>query len=363
MSNTIGKNLRVTLFGESHGEEIGAVLDGMKAGEEVDYSLIDSLLAKRRPSGRGETARIEKDPYRFVSGIFNGKTTGAPICVLIPNENKRSSDYDVLSSLARPSHADYAANEKYLGFQDYRGGGHFSGRLTAPLVALSGLVFPLLRKKGMKICTHILELGGVKDRDLVYSSLTDGEADRLFGERFPVLDPVGEKMEEKIEEAASKKDSIGGVTQTAILHLPVGTGEPSFDSLESVLSSYMFSIGGIKGIEFGSGFAFKDGTGSTMNDEFYMDGDMVKTKTNHNGGINGGIANGMPVVFNCAVKPTSSIGLKQDTVDFRKKENAVLELTGRHDPAIIRRVCVVIDAMTAFAVADSLISSFGKDVL
>lgn len=363
MGNSIGKNLTVTLFGESHGEEIGAVLDGMKPGVEVDYALIDSLLEKRRPSGIGETARVEKDPYRFVSGIFNGRTTGAPVCVLIPNQNKRSSDYDVLSSLARPSHADYVAYEKYGGFEDYRGGGHFSGRLTAPLVALSGLVFPLLRAKGIRIATHILELGGIKDRDLVSSPLTEEEADALFKKRFPVIDPVGEKMEEKIKEAALEKDSIGGVTQTVILNLPVGTGEPAFDSLESVLSSYMFSIGGIKGIEFGSGFSFKDGKGSTMNDAFYTDGKTVKTRTNHNGGINGGIANGMPVVFNCAVKPTSSIGLKQDTVDFKKKENAALELKGRHDPAIIRRACVVIDAMTAFAVADLLISSFGKDVL
>lgn len=366
MKNTLGSSVSVTLFGESHGEAIGGVLDGLCPGILVDEGFINSQLAKRRPRGKTDTPRVETDNFKIVSGVFNGKTTGTPISIFIPNENTRSKDYNY--GVARPSHADYAAYMKYHGYEDYRGGGHFSGRITAPVVALGAIAIKALENVGVKIGTHILSCGGVCDSAFSVDSKSVSEEISFLnsleaGKMVTLNSDSGEKMYNAILSAKEKGDSIGGIIQTAITGMPRGVGEPWFDSLEGVLSNALFSIGGIKGVEFGLGFGFSEKTGSEANDQFTLDekGDVITT-TNNNGGINGGITNGMPIVFNCAVKPTPSISQKQQTVDFVRGENASLEIKGRHDPAIIRRICVVVDSICAIALCDILSLRYGTDV-
>lgn len=362
MKNTFGSSVSVTVFGESHGEAIGAVIDGLCAGLPVSYERIDAYLSKRRPSGRTDTPRQEKDEYKILSGVFNGKTTGTPIAIVIPNENTRSKDYAY--GIARPSHADYTASQKYHGFEDYRGGGHFSGRVTAALVAAGAIITSALEKLGIKIGTHILKCAGVAGKPFSQDvSALNQEISTLNSLSFPVLDEGAEgKMTEKILEASKEGDSVGGVLQTAICGLPAGVGEPFFDSVESVISHALFSVGGVKGIEFGSGFALADMKGSEANDPFEIADGKIVTKTNNNGGINGGITNSMPIIFNCAVKPTPSISKTQNTVDFIKNENIPLEIKGRHDPAIVRRACVVVESLSALAIADLLAQKYGTDV-
>ncbi len=358
MKNTFGQSIAVTIFGESHGEAIGAVIDGLCPGIEVDFDLIDAQLSKRRPSSKTDTSRVEKDNYRIVSGVFNGKTTGTPIAIVIPNENTRSGDYSY--GKARPSHADYSAYCKYHGFEDYRGGGHFSGRITASIVASGAIAMNALEKLNIKIGTHILECAGVFDSPF---DNIDKEIDALCGANFPTLDKgKGEEMVEQITLAKADGDSVGGVLQTAIYGVPAGVGEPWFDSVESILSHALFSIGGIKGIEFGAGFALARMRGSQANDSLEINDGKISTKTNNNGGINGGITNGMPIVFNCAVKPTPSIAKEQATVDFIENEGIQLQIAGRHDPAIVRRACVVVDSICALVVADMLAQRYGTDV-
>lgn len=358
MKNTFGNSIAVTIFGESHGEAIGAVIDGLCAGIEVDTAFIDAQLAKRRPQGRTDTPRQEKDEYKILSGVFNGKTTGTPIAIVIPNENTRSKDYNY--GVARPSHADYTAYCKYHGYEDYRGGGHFSGRVTVALVASGAIIMKALEKKGIKIGTHILKCAQIEDR--AFDNISN-DIDVLSTLKFPVLNSsVEDKMIEKITEAGAQSDSVGGVLQTAVIGMPAGVGEPWFDSVESILSHALFSIGGVKGVEFGAGFDLANMRGSEANDAYEIVDGAIKTKTNNNGGINGGITNGMPIIFNCAIKPTPSISQKQQTVDFTKNENTELEIRGRHDPAIIRRACVVVDSITALCVADMLAQRYGTDV-
>lgn len=360
MKNTIGDNLTLTLFGESHGAFIGAVLDGVAPGIKVDDEFIKTQLSRRRPQNKIETARVEADEYIIASGVFNGYTTGAPLAIIIPNQNVKSKDYDELKNIARPSHADYAAYVKYHGFVDYRGGGHFSGRITAPIVALGSIIIKALEQKNIYIGTHILRCGNVKDQNFLG---TAEELKILNNKNFPVLSDIEEDVKTEILKCAQTGDSIGGILQTEIVGLPAGLGDPWFSSVEGKLSNALFSIGGIKGVEFGLGFGFGDKTGSNSNDAFYIEDGIVKTQTNNNGGINGGITNGMPVVFNCAVKPTPSISLPQETIDFVKKENVSLSIKGRHDPAIIRRMAVVIDSITALVVADLLTTKYGIDFL
>ncbi|MBQ8292264.1 MAG: chorismate synthase [Bacilli bacterium] len=360
MKNTIGDNLTLTLFGESHGSYIGAVLDGISAGIKVDEDFIKAQLSRRRPQSKIETARIEEDEYIIASGVFNGYTTGSPIALMIPNKNVNSKDYDELKNVARPSHADFAAYIKYHGFADYRGGGHFSGRITAPIVALASILIKALEKKNIYIGTHILKCG--KYQDEAFKGNVQ-EIKTLKEKTFPILTAIEEEIKTEILECAKNGDSIGGILQTEIIGLPAGLGDPWFSSVEGKLSNALFSIGGIKGVEFGLGFGFGDNLGSKCNDEFEVVEGLVKTKTNNNGGINGGITNGMPVVFNCAVKPTPSISLPQNTIDFVKNENVSLSIKGRHDPAIIRRMAVVVDSITALVVADMLVTKYGVDFL
>lgn len=358
MKNSIGSSVILTLFGESHGDEIGAVLDGMAPGLKVDREAIEAALAKRRPQGPTDTARREMDNFRIVSGVFNGYTTGTPICILIPNENTRSQDYEKSAGLARPGHADYTAHIKYAGFEDYRGGGHFSGRITAGIVAAGAIATEALKAKGIRVGTHILHCGPASDKPFADF---EKEFDILDQKNFPVIDNIEDAVSDYILKAKGELDSVGGVIQTAITGMPAGVGEPWFDSLEGVLSKAVFAIGGIKGIEFGAGFSIADMKGSQANDPLYSEDGEIRTRTNNNGGINGGISNGMPIVFNCAVKPTPSIAQQQDTIDLGSGDNSKLNLVGRHDPAIIRRICIVVSSLVAIVLCDELAKRYGTD--
>ena len=349
MKNTLGNSISITLFGESHGQEIGAVLDGIAPGISVDEEFIRHQLSLRRPAGKISTARVESDPFRIVSGVFEGKTTGTPIAILIPNDNTKSKDYT--PEIPRPGHADFSAECKYHGFQDYRGGGHFSGRVTAALVAAGAILIAALQKKGIAIGTHICSLGMLQDRKFGDLSL---DFEQLNQSNFPVLDEtVALQMRESIERAAAEGDSVGGVLETVVTGVEAGVGEPWFDSVESLLSHALFSVPGIKGVEFGDGFAMTELRGSQANDAFFPGPDgLPRTSTNHNGGINGGITNGMPLVFRVVVKPTPSIAQEQDTVDMRTGEAAKLAVSGRHDPCILSRAVPVIEAATALAMSE-----------
>lgn len=359
MKNTFGQALTLTLFGESHGDTIGAVLDGIAPGIMIDHGYIEEKLTLRRPFGKISTARQEADQYNLISGVFEGKTTGAPLTVLIPNENKKSGDYT--RGLPRPGHADYTAHEKYHGFEDYRGGGHFSGRLTAPIVAIGAILQKALSEKGIVIGSHIKRLGGIDDRD--FNDLGN-DLTTLNQKRFAILDEEkGEAMQKAIEAAAAEGDSVGGILETAITGLPAGLGEPWFDSVESLLSHALFSIGGVKGVAFGEGFGICDLKGSEANDDLILKDGGITSPTNHSGGINGGITNGMPLLFTTAIRPTPSIFKEQKTVDLDTMEEATLSLKGRHDPCIVHRVRAVVDALTAFVVADLLTVRFGTDYL
>ena len=363
MKNTLGENFCVTIFGESHGPYIGVVLDGIAPGIDVNKDFINHQLDLRRPSGKISTKRVETDEFILASGVFNDKTTGTPLTILIPNSVQHSKDYEKTATLARPGHADYTANVKYHGFQDFRGGGHFSGRITAALVAAGGILIPELEKKGIKIGTHIKSLGGIKDRNFEdYQK----DIDFLGGTNFPVLDAdKSEQMKTLAEKIAAEGDSVGGVLESVILGMPAGVGEPWFGTLESELSYALFSIPAIKGVQFGDGFDMVDSFGSEFNDSLQIVHDNGKskviTKTNHNGGINGGISNGMPILFRCAVKPTPSIYKTQDTIDMSKNENAKLNIQGRHDPAIIHRARIVVDSVASFVIYDALAGRFGTD--
>lgn len=359
MKNTFGNHVAITLFGESHGPSIGCIIDGLAPGLAVDIDRIDHLLRRRRPNGAISTARQEADCFIIESGVFNGKTTGTPICIRIPNEDVLSCDYD--KDLVRPGHADYTAECKYHGHQDYRGGGHFSGRITAALVAAAGIVIPALEKKGITIGTHISCLGGVEDRS--FGNVIDDIA-LLSRSDFPVLDE-GQSltMQQRILQAKEAGDSVGGVLETAVVGLPAGLGEPWFDSVEGLLSHALFSIPAVKGVAFGSGFDLADMTGSQANDPFVMDGNRVVTTTNHNGGVNGGITNGMPLLFKTVIKPTPTIGKEQDTVILSSCEAAKIKGIGRHDPCIVHRAAVVTECVTALVLCDMLTGRYGTDWL
>lgn len=361
MKNTFGNSITVTLFGESHGEYIGAVVDGIAPGILIDKENINRRLAQRRPSDNISTSRVEEDEYIIASGEYRGYTTGTPLTVIIKNTNKKSGDYSALASTPRPSHADFAAECKYHGFQDGRGGGHFSGRITAALVAVGAILESQLNENGIYIGTHISELHGAYDR--AFEDYTS-DISLLSESEFPTLsDKARESMVREIEKAAKMGDSVGGILESAVIGLPAGIGEPWFDSLESELAHAIFSIPGVKGIEFGLGFAFADVYGSEGNDALMIKGGKVVTETNNNGGINGGISNGMPIIFRTAIKPTPSIAKEQKTVNLTSMTDTTIQITGRHDPAIIHRARTVVDAVTAIVLADMLTARYGTDYL
>ncbi len=361
MKNTFGSNITLTIYGESHGNSVGCVLDGVPAGIAVDEENIKSLLSLRRPSGDVSTSRCESDEFVIQSGVYNGYTTGTPICITIPNKDTRSEDYTKTAHLARPSHADYTAHIKYRGYEDFRGGGHFSGRITAALVAAGGILIPALNKKGISIGTHIKKCGDISD---INFSDIESDIKKLSQLQFAVLDnDASERMQEKIREAKSNGDSIGGMLETAVTGLEAGLGEPWFDSAESLLSHALFSIPGVKGVEFGAGFDFAQMYGSDANDGFYCESGRVYTKTNNSGGINGGITNGMPLIFRIAVRPTPTIAKEQETINYVNLENKTLSASGRHDPCIVHRARVVVDCLTALVISDLLCGRHGTDWL
>ena len=361
MKNTFGESVCVTLFGESHGSAIGAILDGMAPGIRIDSDFIAHQMGLRRSVSSLSTARKESDEVEILSGIKDGLTTGTPIAFMIRNEDTKSKDYENLKSIARPGHADYTAYCKYHGFSDTRGGGHFSGRITAGLVAAGSVAITALSQIGIHIGTHIAKCANIYDRNF-----KDYEKDiaQLTEMPFAVLDSdKAKEMRTEIEAAKADGDSVGGILETVIIGLPAGVGEPWFDTLESVLAHGIFSIPAVKGVEFGKGFAFSDMRGSDANDAFLTNGNEIWTETNHNGGILGGISNGMPILFRTAIKPTPSIYKSQNTIDFIKKENTELSIHGRHDPASIHRARVVIDSMTALILCDMLALRYGTDFL
>ncbi len=353
MGSTWGETLKISLFGESHGAAIGCVIDGLPSGISVDEATLKKDMARRAAkSYKLATPRKERDEFSFLSGVFEGRTTGTPVCAVIYNENTRSRDYNKYQ--LRPSHADLSAFYKYKGYQDYRGGGHFSGRLTAPLVLAGSLCKQVIGKlyPEVKIGARIYSVGDVKDKEAEEKDYYLDLSDR----KLPVFDTnVIEKIFDLVEDVKDRSDSVGGIVEGYILNTPKGLGDPFFYSFESVLSSLLFSVPAVKGVEFGLGFEMARSFGSKVNDALILDGEDIVTKTNYNGGINGGITNGMPILFRCAIKPTASIGLKQQSVDYQKKEEIELEIKGRHDPCIVLRVPVIIEAVSAIALLNFLL--------
>lgn len=361
MSYSFGKNFKVTLFGQSHSEDLGIVIDGISAGYKINKDLIRKNLERRR-SGKNKfsTARKEDDDFKIVSGEVDGITCGAPLCALIENKDQRSKDYDNLKDRPRPSHADYPAYVKFKGFNDIRGGGQFSGRMTAPIVIAGSIAEDLLLKRGIKIYSRIKSIGQASDIELDLKEIKEEKFSILKNEDFPVFqNEAREKMQEEILKAKEDGDSIGGIVETFILNMPKGIGEPFFDSLESVISHAVFSVPGIRGIEFGSGFEAAKMHGSSHNDEYYYENGEVKTRTNNHGGIIGGLSSGMPIIFRTAVKPTSSIAKAQNTISLKDKKNVNLKIIGRHDPSIVSRALVAIEMITALAILDLVMEGEG----
>lgn len=356
MSSTYGDRIKISVFGESHGNGIGVVVDGLPAGVKIDMDKVLVQMARRAP-GKDKTAtpRLEKDFPNVLSGMLDDTLTGAPLCAVIENTNTRSGDYSNLLSCPRPGHSDYAAFVKYNGANDIKGGGHFSGRITAPIVFAGAVCRQILEQKGIKIAAHIASIGSVEDERFNPVEIEDELIERLNLSAFALIDGSAEqKMRDEVEKARTSLDSVGGTIECAVTGIGAGIGGPMFDGVEGVIAKAVFGVPAIKGIEFGKGFELSQMRGSQSNDPFrYKDGRVV-TETNNMGGILGGITNGMPVIFRAAVKPTPSIAQKQRTVDLQKKENAELEIHGRHDPCIVPRAVPVIEAVTAIAVINMI---------
>ena len=358
MSSTWNRTLKLSIFGESHGKAIGMVLDNLPAGEAIDLDELHAFT-RRRIAKKGDTtttARAEADLAELVSGYYNGVTTGTPLTGIIQNTDTRSKDYGEMQHLARPGHADYTGYLRYHGFNDIRGGGHFSGRLTAPLVLAGGICKQILERRGVYVASHILSIRDTSDQTFCPTNIPLELVKSLQTSAFPVIDPNCEqKMRRVIDEARLAQDSVGGVIECCVIGLPAGVGSPMFDGIENVISSIVFGIPAVKGIEFGDGFASTHRFGSENNDSFYTEDDIVKTKSNHNGGILGGISSGMPIIFRTAIKPTSSISQPQQTIDYKTLENTTIEVRGRHDPCIAVRAAVVVEAATNLAILDLMI--------
>ena len=351
--------MNYTIFGESHGPAIGVVLEDVPSGVELDLDRIGREMARRAP-GKSllSTARKEADQPELLSGVFEGKTTGTPLCAIIRNGDQHSGDYAAIRYLARPGHADYTGQVRYGGFQDYRGGGHFSGRLTAPLVFAGAVAKQILARQGIYVGAHISQIEGLKDRSFLEEGLelTPELFEILAAKEFPTLDDgQGQQMQQAILTARQQQDSVGGAIQCAILGLEPGVGAPDLGrNVEGILAKHMFAVPAVKGIAFGAGFNCAAMRGSRYNDTPYMEAGRVKTRTNFNGGVNGGITNGMPVIFEVAVRPTPSISQPQETVDMAKGENAVIAIKGRHDPCVVHRAVPVIEAAAALAICELL---------
>lgn len=353
MSNTIGEKIKCTVFGQSHSEAIGIVIEGLPAGVELDIERINKFMARRAPGKGGHTtSRKEADAPKIISGLVDGVTCGAPLCAVIENKDTRSSDYGDLKKIPRPGHADFTAYAKYNGFNDIRGGGQFSGRLTAPLCFAGGVCMQLLSQKGIKIAAHISQIADVKDVPCDPAEPQSALFD-VCEKDFPVIDcEAGNAMLCEIEKARLDGDSVGGIIECAVCGLDAGYGEPMFDGVENMIARAVFGVPAVKGIEFGAGFASAAMRGSENNDQFEVKDGKTVTVTNNCGGILGGITNAMPVIFRCAIKPTPSIFAEQRSVNLVKMENTTLSIKGRHDPCIVSRAVPAIEAVTAIAIAN-----------
>lgn len=357
MSSSWGEKVKISIFGESHGEAIGVNIDGLPAGEKIDMEAVLLQMSRRAP-GKDKTAttRLEADKPEVLSGLLDGVTTGAPLCAIIRNTNQRSKDYSDLKIHPRPGHADYSAEIRYKGHNDVRGGGHFSGRLTAPLVFAGAVCRQILERRGIVIGAHASSIGSVKDVPIDPVNITGEELNILNKEFFSVISTKSKnQMYEEVERYKEQADSIGGSIECAVTGVPAGFGDPMFGGVENVFASILFGIPAVKGVEFGAGFEAAKLPGSVNNDEFYYDGNgAVKTRSNNCGGILGGITTGMPLVFRVAVKPTPSIGKAQQTVDLKEKKSSELVISGRHDPCIVPRAIPVVEAAAAVALMNIL---------
>lgn len=362
MSGIWGNNLEVSIFGESHGRAIGITINGLPPGLEIDMDAVLIEMARRAP-GRNEltTPRKEKDEPDIVSGFLDGKTTGSPLTALIWNTNTRSKDYSQMKRLMRPGQADYPGKMRYDGYNDYRGSGHFSGRITAPLVFAGAIAQQWLEQKGVTIGSHVKSIGNVEDEYFEeQNNVTIDQVNQMKQDQLPLFNDTKRKeMEQVIVDAKEDKDSVGGIVETFVLGVDAGYGNPFFDSVESTIAHLVFAVPATKGVEFGAGFEITRMLGSEANDGYYYDeNDQIKTRTNNNGGILGGITYGMPIVFRTAIKPPASIEKKQETIDIESEESADLEVHGRHDPCIVPRVLPVLEAITAIGLMDLML---GRD--
>ena len=356
MSSEFGTLLKVSIFGQSHGAAVGVLMDGLPAGESVDLNELQIFLDRRRPKSDGlSTARAESDVPRFLSGLRDGKTCGSPLCAVMDNADARSGDYDAFRDTPRPGHADYTAAVKWKGGADMRGGGHFSGRLTAPLCVAGGIAKQILARRGIRVGAHLQAVGGVEGtRFPLYP--TPELFDAIAAKPFPTLDnESGERMMAEIRKARAEQDSVGGVVECAAVGLPAGIGSPMFDGLESRLAAAVFGIPAVKGVEFGAGFHAAEMRGSENNDPFAVENGAVVTEKNDCGGVLGGVSDGMPLVFRAAFKPTPSIGKEQRSVSLSRMEAAPLRIAGRHDPCVAHRAVPVVEAVAACVLLDFLL--------
>ena len=358
MSNKLGVSIQLTIFGQSHAPGLGCVIEGLPAGVTFDWSAVGRFMDRRAP-GRSDlaTTRRESDRPEIISGLNEGgETCGAPLCAVIRNENQRSGDYDALRDRPRPGHADLPAHIKWNGFNDVRGGGHFSARLTAPLCAAGGILTQLYARRGIRIGAHLYEAAGVKDTPMDPMRVSEKDLDALLEAPLPVFDlKAGERMLSAVAEARREGDSRGGIVECAVLGLKPGLGEPMFGGLENLISRAVFAVPAVKGIEFGEGFGAARLRGSENNDPYRMGKDGPAPVSNHAGGILGGLATGAPLIFRAAFKPTPSIALRQDTVDLVEMKDASLEITGRHDPCVALRAVPCVEAAAAVALADLIL--------
>jgi chorismate synthase len=366
MSSETGKNIKISVFGQSHSEAIGVVVDGIPAGESFDLAPVLEFMKRRAPSGKAYTTmRKETDEPEILSGLLRDEkaegeiyvSCGAPVCAVIRNRDTRSADYENLRFVPRPSHADYPAYIKYKGFNDIRGGGQFSGRLTAPLCFAGALCIELLKKRGINVGAHIFSVGDIRDKSFETVALSLNELKAASVKEFPVIEEeAGERMRELIAEAKGRGDSVGGIVECAVTGLPAGLGDPMFDGVENIVSRMLFAIPAVKGVEFGDGFGLSSSFGSLANDPYELREGKILTKTNHNGGILGGITTGMPLIVRAAFKPTPSIALSQDSVDLLSMKEEKLTVKGRHDPCIVPRAVPCVEAAVAIALCDLMLS-------
>jgi len=355
----MGNKLKLSIFGESHGPAIGITIDGLPSGVAINMDKVLEEMDRRKP-GKSllSTTRKESDTPEIISGFFNGHTTGAPLTAIIRNNDQRSKVYEDIKNVMRPGHADYPAFVKYGGFHDYRGGGHFSGRITAPLVFAGAVAKQILAEREIFVGAHVKSISHIEDKGFQDVKVNQALFDELKKQEIPLIDGGKRtEIEEVILQARKDMDSVGGTIECTVIGIPAGIGDPFFNSVESVLAHLIFSVPAVKGIEFGKGFEMTKLRGSETNDAYYYEGDKVKTHTNNNGGITGGITNGMPVLFTVAIKPTSSIAKKQQTINIAEHKNTELIVKGRHDPCIVPRAVPVIEAVTALGILDLLFIS------